>query len=499
MRQADRPAPPASRVEFDVIVIGAGGSGLAAAASAAQAGARVLVLERGERVGGTTAMAVGSISAARTRLQRQAGISDDFDAFVEDMNAFTADLLAHDNAPLRRMLAEQAGITVDWLASQGVAFAGPYAEPPHRTPRMHNTIPGPGAIIARLLRTCQRHAAQVQTGVTVQRLLLNAQGAALGVEYLHGGSVCQAMARGGVVLASGDFSGNALMRHAHLPTPAARATPINAGNLGDGFRLAQDAGAVPVHMDKIFGPQLRFSRSQHRGLNDVMPSWPWLAWLSAKVFMHAPAWMLQPLVKSLLIANMSPSDALFKCGAVLVDKAGVALDSTRPAVSIALTAERAGYIVMRASAADQFRAQPYFISTAPGIAYAYLGDYERGRPDIVHYAADLAGLAQALGMPSDAALRLAVGQSLGDDGDDGGPWVALGPVHAMLTTTEGAVKVDAQCRVLNLQGQVVPGLYAVGCMGQGGLLLRGHGLHLAWAFTSGRVAGWHAAQQRSGG
>ena len=30
-------------------------------------------------------------------------------------------------------------------------------------------------------------------------------------------------------------------------------------------------------------------------------------------------------------------------------------------------------------------------------------------------------------------------------------------------------------------------------VGQGGLLLKGHGHHLAWAFVSGRRAGRHAA------
>jgi fumarate reductase flavoprotein subunit len=64
----------------------------------------------------------------------------------------------------------------------------------------------------------------------------------------------------------------------------------------------------------------------------------------------------------------------------------------------------------------------------------------------------------------------------------------------MLTTTEGALSVDEKCQVLDSKGSVLTGLYAVGCMGQGGMLLRGHGLHLAWAFTSGRVAGNMAAQ-----
>ena len=43
--------------------------------------------------------------------------------------------------------------------------------------------------------------------------------------------------------------------------------------------------------------------------------------------------------------------------------------------------------------------------------------------------------------------------------------------------------------------QPIPGLYAAGSTGQGGLLLKGHGHHLAWAFVSGRRAGRHAANE----
>src|SRR5690606_5616738 len=49
---------PASR-DYDVVVVGAGGAGLSAAAMAAREGARVLLLEAGERVGGSTALSGG--------------------------------------------------------------------------------------------------------------------------------------------------------------------------------------------------------------------------------------------------------------------------------------------------------------------------------------------------------------------------------------------------------------------------------------------------------
>jgi fumarate reductase flavoprotein subunit len=472
--------------DLDVIVIGGGGSGLAAAAAAAEAGARVLVLEKQQRIGGTTRLAVGSISAAGTRLQRASGVDDSAAPFQEDMAAFTADLLPRDNESLRAMLAREAGPTVDWLERQGVAFAGPYPEPPHRVNRMHNTVPGPRLIVERLARTARRHGAVILTGVETHELLRDGRGSVTGVAYATGGRAKQATARGGVVLASGDFSGNDGMRKRHLAPGAARARAINPENQGDGFALARPTGAALRNMDAIFGPQLRFPRAAREGLNERMPAWPWLAWLGAQFFMRAPSWMLKPLVTSLMIANMSPSERLFEAGALLVDTSGRRLDASRANETVAHTADCTGYLVMPASVAAQFDGHPNFVSTAPGIAYAYMSDYEQGRPDLVHRAPNAAVLAHRLGMDA-ATLAMALGPSAGSE------MLALGPVHAMLTTTEGSLAVDESCRVLNEQSHVVPGLYAVGCMGQGGMLLRGHGLHLAWAFTSGRVAGQRAA------
>ena len=60
----------------DVIVVGGGGSGLAAAAEASHSGGRVIVLEKQHQLGGTTALAVGSIMASETDLQKQLNVKD---------------------------------------------------------------------------------------------------------------------------------------------------------------------------------------------------------------------------------------------------------------------------------------------------------------------------------------------------------------------------------------------------------------------------------------
>ncbi|MFO0481670.1 MAG: FAD-binding protein, partial [bacterium] len=59
----------------------------------------------------------------------------------------------------------------------------------------------------------------------------------------------------------------------------------------------------------------------------------------------------------------------------------------------------------------------------------------------------------------------------------------------------GGLQVSEQLEVVGASGQPIPGLYAAGSTGQGGLLLEGHGHHLGWAFISGRIAGRNAGQR----
>ena len=46
-------------MDYDVIVLGGGGAGLSAAVSAQAVGARVLLVEAGDHLGGSTAMSAG--------------------------------------------------------------------------------------------------------------------------------------------------------------------------------------------------------------------------------------------------------------------------------------------------------------------------------------------------------------------------------------------------------------------------------------------------------
>src|SRR3954462_5636236 len=98
----------------DVLVIGGGGAGMSAAISAATSGSKVIILEKCAKAGGSTGMSVGSFTAANTSYQYRAGVNDSIELFIEDMKVANGADEERENKELRRILAENAGPTVEW-------------------------------------------------------------------------------------------------------------------------------------------------------------------------------------------------------------------------------------------------------------------------------------------------------------------------------------------------------------------------------------------------
>jgi hypothetical protein len=135
------------------------------------------------------------------------------------------------------------------------------------------------------------------------------------------------------------------------------------------------------------------------------------------------------------------------------------------------------YVLMDAAMAKQFAAWPNFISTAPGLAYAYLDDYLRGRPDIFRTGNTLEELATKAGM-SAARLQATVAEINAQRSANRarptlstGPFYLLGPAQLYVTFTDGGLAIDDRHAVLDGNDRPIPGLFAAGSAGQGGLLL----------------------------
>ena len=75
--------------QFDVVVVGAGTAGIPTAIEAAAAGARVLLVEKDHRIGGTLHTTGGHVVGAGTRRQREHGIEDTREAWLADIRRIT--------------------------------------------------------------------------------------------------------------------------------------------------------------------------------------------------------------------------------------------------------------------------------------------------------------------------------------------------------------------------------------------------------------------------
>jgi succinate dehydrogenase/fumarate reductase flavoprotein subunit len=202
---------------------------------------------------------------------------------------------------------------------------------------------------------------------------------------------------------------------------------------------------------------------------------------------------------SFLTTALGPSPELYQAGAILVNRNGERYtdELDKPNLATARQPGRIAWIVFDHRVANEFSAWPHYVSTAPGVAYAYLEDYRRNRPDIYHQAASLAEIANSIGVPALALERTVADYHAGARGErpaiETAPYYALGPVRSYVVFTDGGLRVTERLEVVRGEGSVIPGLYAAGATGQGGLLLEGHGHHLGWAFISGRIAGRNAA------
>ena len=101
---------------WDVIVVGAGTAGIPTAIFAGQRGARVLLIEADNRIGGTLHWSSGQMTAAGTKLQKKHGIDDHPDWHFADCQRISGGTVSES---LGRLAIDNAADSFDWLTDNG--------------------------------------------------------------------------------------------------------------------------------------------------------------------------------------------------------------------------------------------------------------------------------------------------------------------------------------------------------------------------------------------
>lgn len=198
----------AADASVDVLVIGAGGCGLVAALAAAEAGAEVAVVEKLDRLQGNTMLSSGSIPAAGTRLQREAGVTDHADWLFEDLVRVAG---AHDATHIARRLADISAQVVEWLidiVGVELTLVTGYRHVGHRVHRLHAPPSRRGAdLMDDLFRAIELRGIPVAFGNPAVELVDDGEGGVRGA-VTRAGSERVVIDASSVVLATNGFGAN---------------------------------------------------------------------------------------------------------------------------------------------------------------------------------------------------------------------------------------------------------------------------------------------------
>lgn len=460
-------------LEYDAVVVGAGPAGLSVALHAAAGGARVLVVEKDDRIGGTLHISGGHLAAGGTTRQRERGIEDSPEAHLDDIRRIGRGTARED---LVAQVARHAPETIEWLAARGFAFAPEtprivHGHEPYRTARTYYGKDEGASILEVLRAELASSTVELWTRSPVTGLVTDGD-AVVGVETYRDGVEVEVRARS-VVLATGGYGADAELfaelEGAPLVSAAARTST------GDGLQLGRSVGAAL------------------QGAGTHLPSF---GGLPDPVSPMRANWH----ERQVLTAERPPRE-------IYVDRSGrrwVAEDEpsidAKERALVGIPDQTFWTVFDDAALTLSTGSQRLLVGRDPDEVRALAGV----RPG-VHAAGSLTALAALAGIAPDAlettVVRYNSFVAAGADPDFGRrhlpapiatpPFYAIRN-HAITLVTFQGLDIDASCAVRTESGAPIPGLYAVGeVIGAGATCGNSFcsGMLLTPALTLGRLLG----------
>lgn len=246
----------ASKNKYDLVIIGSGLSGSTAAAEAGLEGIPTLVVEKGKTTGGTGNYVEG-VFAVNSKLQK-AKNNKLTEKYIYDEEFDWTHGLA--NMAVWQNYIKQSTQNVDWLNKHGASISkmrtlGTGDDTWH-------IFDGHGhdAINKGLLPTAKQHEVEIITSAKAIRLEKDLTGKISGLEIkdMDSGKL-KFIQTSHVILATGGYLNNKAMLNSNNNHTADRIVPVNLGkNTGDGIRLAWSIGAKRFGMGIVmmFGGQV---------------------------------------------------------------------------------------------------------------------------------------------------------------------------------------------------------------------------------------------------
>ena len=252
-------ATPAENEEYetDVVVVGGGGAGLAAAISAEQNGAKVIVVEKLDILGGSTNVSEGALNAVDEKRQGAQGIEDSFENFITQ--TYEGGHKVGD-MELITYMCENSMKAIEWMESLGVTFKDECGTATGALfQRSHYPTTPSGNSYIRVFENVigDNENITVLTGTTATALLTD-NGAVVGVQAEGKKGNAVTVKAKSVILATGGFGANkALLKEyntgvwAHVDVTTLGCTNLALSATGAGIEMATAIGADVTGMSDI--------------------------------------------------------------------------------------------------------------------------------------------------------------------------------------------------------------------------------------------------------
>lgn len=536
-------------LETDVIVLGSGGAALTSAILAHDQGAEVIILEKADQVGGTTAFSGGIPWIPMNRYMKDLGMSDSKEAAKKLISHLTGgkepdpamvdvfidngwrmiDYL-HENTPVRFSVpagygdyyADLPGGVKEGRSLDPLPFPlnelGEWSEKIRRNPifppltleeggavdpsdidftivaeRMEQNITTMGrALVGGLFKAALDRGIETYLETPGKELVMNDDGAVIGVRAEQNGQDYYIGARKGVIIATGGFEWNKELVRSFLKGQITH-PQSPATNEGDGLIMAMEAGASLANMGE--------------------------AWWS-------PAFVDPTVEYEDRVYNQIDSQARTMANSIIVNKHGKRFANEG---STYMDFPKSFYTYDQTTQSwpneppvwlifdQQLKDRALIVTMAPG----------EPAPDWVAQANSIRELAEKIEVDPDG-LEETVNNfnKHAEHGEDpefhrgtlffeqfttkfAGPKACLGPVskapfYALpiyygALGTNGGPRINEHGQVINLHGKPIPGLYAAGnaAMGVLGPAYPGAGGTIGPALTFGYLAGIHAGNTSS--
>ena len=468
--------------QYDLVIVGGGASGFAAAYEAGAKNLKTLLVEKGHTTGGSGEYVEG-IFAVDSSLQKEAGVTLTKEQVLNEELSYSH--YKADTASWKEYIDESADV-IDWLKKLGAEYID--VQPLGSGFQTWHLFKGLGKQVIHGVLEPQaiKLGVEIITSVEATQLNLGADKQIESIELTSPDGSKKVVSTKAVILATGGYLNNKDLIKTDTQYDADRLIPVNSGkNTGDGLQLAWKVGAkkYAMGMAMLFGGYIK---------DDQKPAYVYrYSEMNGAVTQQSLLWVNETGKR---FVNEEVVDNFSLAGNALTtqNKVYTVLDQA----TIDRLTDKG---LLKAMGTWDYR-EPVLPNLKSEVKQA-LAD----KSTFITQADSIEELASKLALPDLPATVSRYNQLANnkqDDDFDKDPKylvpVAEGPFYAFelgvsAFCTMGGLKVNLQNEVLDTQGQVIDGLYAVGNDAAGVLIGDTYGPNMpgtegGYSFYSGRKA-----------